>query len=580
MPSNAQTHSVATIQRLWPFLKPERPRMAAAAAVSLSLIAIDTLAPLMIGILSDSLLQTLASGGRTQSRWISFPFSTETLLIGLLLASVLQGWGQARRRALFGQIGENVVGRIRSTLWDKLQRLPVRYVHGKGSGRLLLRLTGDTRSIKSVVTEGVLTISQDLALALAVFTALFWLNWRIALGVTTVLPVYAIFFYRQNPRLQAASREARRRRSQLSGWLNERIAALATLKSFSRERKEARRNRELNRRLTESASRLAAVSGQFHGVALTIAGVATALVLALTAREIAAHRLTAGSLIAFLKLFDLLPPLLSRLTVANRHFQESQISVERIMSILHMRDESDAESAAALVVHQGEICGENISFHPADGAAVFDGLSFTARRGELVAFVGPNGAGKSAIIEFLLRFLAPTSGTIRIDGQDIACISPSSLRSHIGVVLPDMAIFDGTIRKNLRLGIAKDAQSVTDERLYAALADVGLKEFVESLPEGLNTLVGPRGLPLSAGRRAALALARTLITDPPIILADDVGDASDAHLTSQVAHTLRRLAREKTTLITTRRPEIAALADRIYHLKPQRMACATATTTQ
>lgn len=565
---------ISTFRTLWPFLKPERPQILMVAAISLGLIAIDTATPLLIGVLSDSLLRALGAGlqGHLGAR-IHFLPSARFLFAALLIGAILQGWAQAKQRMMFGQIGERVVSRIRSRLWQKLQRLPLAFIQARGAGRILLRLTGDTRSIKLLVTEGILKVSQDLLLGGAVLGVLFWLNWRVALGAAAILPLYALLFYRQNSRLRAASRETRRKRSRLSGWLNERIVGLATLKIFARERREARRNQVLNDRLTESASRLAVVSGQFEGVAAGIVGASTVLVLALIAGEVVAGRLSAGSLIAFLRLFDLLPPIFHRLIVANRYFQESRISVERIAETLAMKEEAADEAVnQPLVIETGEVRGDNLSFRTADGATVLDDFSFAANRGELVAIEGPNGAGKSLLVDLLLRFNKPAEGQIRIDGHDIASVTLASLRSQIGVVMQDNFIFDGSIRKNLLLGIKSKASQVPKERLWAALAAAGLDDFVRSLPRGLDTRVGSRGRALSTGQKASLALARALVMDPPILLADDAGASWDRQALQQMASTLRRLSKDKTVIVTTRRPEMAAMADRIYDLRAPRAA--------
>ncbi len=464
-----QFRAAATVFKLLPFIQQERRRLLFAALLTLLLTTIEVAAPLLVGVFVDSILRQ--AGGTTAPL---SPSTQRIIILVLIVAALLRGFLIARQGALTGKIGERVAARLRNTLWQHLLRVPLDYVQRRGAGRLLLRFTGDTRSVQRVVTQGLIRLSQDAVLGFAVLIALCWLNWRMALAVAVILPFYGAIFARVNPQLRKESRAARRGRSRISAYLDEHIAGMKVIKACVRQGTEAEHLRGLTRRLAKRGTRLATVSGTLQGLSATTIAGSGALVLALAAGEVAAGRLTGGRLVAFYTLLGLLVPVLQRIVVANRHFQEAYISVERLAETLAVPPETQTalDTRPAINVTQGTISVENVSFVYEDGTRALQDVSLTARRGEIVALVGSNGAGKSTLLELLLCFCVPTRGRITVDEQDTAHVSLDSLRAQIGLVTQQVALFNGTIAESIAYGASDEDQQQRQVEQAARLAGV------------------------------------------------------------------------------------------------------------
>ena len=556
----ARLQPVGLLTALRPYVRPERRRLVLAGVITLGVTLVEVASPLLIGRFVDAVLH-----GSTTVAGAGDPAPESGWLLALLVAAALaRGVLLAAQGAVAGATGEHVAARLRQALWAHLQRLPLEYTERRGAGRLLLRFTGDARSIQRFVAEGLVRVSQDLSIAVAILVALLLLNWRMALPIVALLPIYGLIFWRLNPVLRRSSEATRRRRSRLSAYLNERIVGMKVVKAFARQRLEAARVDGLNRDVAARGSRQAAAGARLLGVATATFALAVVGVLALVPAEVSAGRATAGTLVAFLALAALLGPIFRRLTTANRTMQEAAISVRRLQETLAEQPEEEGDRRRpALKIRAGQVSVERVSFRYPDGTRALRRVSLRARRGELVALCGPNGAGKSTLLDLILRFHEPRRGRIRIDGQDIASVSLASLRPQVGLVTQDAALFSGTLAENFTYGVRRDAPQ---RPILTALKLTGLDRLVASLPDGWDTEIGPGARELSAGQRQRVALARALAVDPPILLLDEVAAALDAESERGLVETLRRLARVKTVIVAAHRPTTLQAADRIYVL--------------
>jgi ABC-type multidrug transport system fused ATPase/permease subunit len=553
---------LSLLRKLWPFLRRVRRRLWLTGFISLLLTGVEIATPILIGWFVDSILVGLHKGHALMPTPMSL--GRGAILALIATGAVLRGVLVARQRSLSGRIGEQVAARLRDALWDHLQHLPLEYTRARGPGQLLLRFIGDARAIQRIVTNGVVQLSQDVLLGCGVLLAMALLNFRMTLAVAVILPVYAAIFRWLNPKLRHESRAARTRRSRLSSYLHDRLVGMAIVKAFVKQAAEAENVKELNADIAKRATRRWRIEGQLQGwTTATIAGGSVA-VLALAAREAAAGRLTAGTLVAFLTLLGLLVPVLRRIVAANRYFQEGQISVDRLLGTLALAPESSANGdAPKLRVSRGEVVIQNVSFSYKKGPAILADVSLRARRGGLVAVIGPNGSGKTTLMELLLRFHQPTSGQILIDGQDIAGVSLKSLRSRVGLVEQEAPLFDGTIRENVAYGLAEDAP---ENNIQHAAQLAGVDRLVAQLPNGWDTRVGRGGRNLSSGQRRRIALARALAVDPPILLLDEPVEALDAETERAFADILRQLALHKTVIVAAHRLPPSLKPDQVFML--------------
>jgi ABC-type multidrug transport system fused ATPase/permease subunit len=559
---------VETLSRLWPYLKPERRRLLLIAAATLGLTVVEVSVPILVGIFMNSLLSELSGRQSTTA-----PVMDNRMIIALLaVGALLRGYLLYQQRSLSGRIGQRVAARMRDAVWVHLQEVPLEYTRRRGPGRLLVRFISDTKAVQRLVSQGMVQLIQDVLFVIGAIAVLMYLNLLVGFGVTLLLPLTALVFWRINPRVQQASRDTRYRRTLLSAHLNERLTGLAVVKIHGRQREEAKRVGKLNRKVASRGARLAAAGGRLQGASAATVALVTTLTLGLAAEEVAAGRLSAGYLVTSYALIGLLAPVVQRITIVNRTLQEAQISVERLAQTLAEEPESPQEEELPEVeVSEGLVSIEGVSFSYPDGTLALENVSLTARRGELVALVGPNGAGKSTLLELLPRFRQPTNGRIVIDGQDIAGVSLESLRSKIGFVTQDTPLFDGTITENVTYGVRGDASEASEEQIQQAARLAGVDELVASLPDGWETKVREGRRMLSRGQRQRVVLARALAADPSIIVLDEVGSVLDIESQRTLSEQLRVLAEHKTVILATHSMPAMLMADRVYRMEGGRI---------
>lgn len=552
------TRPVTVVRQLWPYLKPERLRLVDATLTTLVLTAVEVATPILIGLFVDIILALQT--GSSASSW------AQMRIIAVLAIGVgLRGYLISRQQALAGKIGERVAARMRNHLWEHVQRVPLDYIRRRGPGRISLRFISDTRMIQRLVTQGMVRFSQDVLLVIAVTIVLLVLNWRMALGILLIAPIYTLIFHQLNPQLRKASRATRRRRSRLSAYLHDRLTGMVAIKASVRQPVENERVRVLTRSLANRGMRRAAIGGKIQGfAAATVAG-SGVVVLILATNEAAAGRLSGGMFVTFYTLLGLLVPIFQRFAIVNRTFQEASISVERFVHTLSVQPEAlPSDKHPPLQICDGNVSVERVSYKHPGGAYALRHVSFQAQRGELIALVGPNGAGKSSLINLLLGFCRPTRGRIMIDGQDITEASLESLRSQIGLVSQDAPLFDGTVAQNIAYGVQ---HGVPEAQIERAARLTGVDHLVAKLPDGWNTQVGAGGQALSGGQRQQIALARALAADPPILVLDEATSALDAEAEHVLAETLRTLADHKTVIVSAHRLATLLIANRIYVLE-------------
>ncbi len=550
---------------LWlaPFLRPDRRRLLAVAVTTLLLTITETTTPVIIGIFVDVMLDAAhdSRSAGMNGHWL--------LLVLLAVMALARGFLVARQQAQIGDLGEGVAARIRTRLWGHLQDVPLDYVHRCGPGRLSLRFISDTRMLQRLIAQGMVQLAQDMLLLGAILAALMIINWRMTLGVALVMPVYMVLFYRLNPSLRHASRAARRSRSRLAAYLHDRLEGMVVIKTYVRQMAEERRLKRLARRLARNGARRASQSGALQGLAAGVVALSSVIVLALATLEVSSGRITAGGLVLFYTMLGLIIPIFQRIALANRIFQESYISLERLQQTMNVASERPVrDTRPRLRVSDGEVMVEGVTCRRSERGTVLRNVTLHARRGELIAITGPNGAGKSTLLELILGLRQPSTGRICIDGQSIGEVALDSLRAAIGFVPQDAPLLDGAIAENILYGVRS---GIPEEQIQRAAELTGVDQLVARLPNGWQTRVGPGGGNLSGGQRQMVALARALAADPPILLLDEAASALDAGAEEQLARTLRQIAQQRTVIVSAHRPATLHLADRIYVLERGRV---------
>jgi subfamily B ATP-binding cassette protein MsbA len=483
------------------------------------------------------------------------------VMVATLLAKNVLVWASGQ---LGATLQELVTRDLRNALYRHLVYLPLGFFTRFKGGQILSRVLNDTAETRLVLTVVVTQSLQNAATVLAFLAFLFGISWQLTLLALLVAP---LLIGALQPLLHMIRRRARRRagmHGEMASVLQETVGGIRLVKSFGAEPYEEQRFTEGSERFAYSTVRVTRLA--FLAPPITeIVGTLVALsLLWFGAREVLVDGTMSGAdLIAFLLyVLRLLHPM-KQLSQVPTTAQSSLASAERIFEVLDVASEpqrdtgrrSDARFTDALKF-------ERVSFAYDDEPVLRD-LSFTARKGQVVALVGPSGAGKSTLVDLIPRFYEPTQGRITLDAIDTRDIQLRALRSIMGIVSQDTVLFNDTVRNNIAYGAA---QRFSDEQIQAAARAANAHLFIQELPEGYGTLLGERGLRLSGGQRQRIAIARALLHDPPILILDEATSALDTESERLVQEALDRLLEGRTVFVIAHRLSTIMHADLILVL--------------
>jgi len=497
-----------------------------------------------------------------------------------VLVAVLGLVGIAAGRGLFNflqgylaeRASQGVAFDLRDGLFARIQRLSFSYYDQAQTGQLLTRLTNDVEQVRTFVGSGVVQMAASVAMLLGCTALLFWMNVELAVAaLASILPVLWLlkrFIGKMGPlfgRLQGTL-------GKLNAILQEDLRGVRVVRAFSGEAREAARYGAINESLRDQNLQVVdAVSANFPFVNF-FANLGTLAVVGLGGVEIFHAKLTLGELIAFNSyLAFLLMPLMT-LGFLAAQLSRAGASAVRVFELLDTHVEvHDAPDAKPLPKLGGRVELRDVHFRYAGSEReILAGVSFVAEPGQLVAILGTTGSGKSTITNLIPRFYEATSGSVLLDGHDIRTVTLGSLRAQIGIVLQDALLFSGTVRDNIAYGRPEASM----EQVRAAAKAAQAAEFVEALPDGYATVIGERGVGLSGGQRQRLAIARALLTDPPLLILDDSTSAVDAETEAAIQAALDALMREggRTAIVIAQRVTTVRDADLILVLDEGRIA--------
>ncbi len=546
------------LRRSLSYLRPFRGAVAAILGLVLFIGALNALEPLILKYIFDEL-----GGGR---RWQAIGLGVGLLVAAGLLRDGLgavSNWLTWRTRiSVHYSLMEETVGR--------LHRLPLSFHREEGVGATLTRLERGIQGFVGMVTDVAFNVIPAVTYLIISICVMLKLDWRLALLVLAFTPGPALITR------WAATRQTAREKNLMDRWVkiyarfNEVLSGIVTVKSFAMEEREKQRFlhdvRDANGVVVHGVGFDARVGLAQNGVIL----VARVAALALGSWLALRGDITAGTLVAFLGYVAGVFAPVQGLSGTYRTLRTASVAMDQVFHILDTQDHlGDAPDAVEVTGLHGEVEFDNVHFaySPERSSPLINGISLHVRPGENIALVGPSGAGKSTLMALLCRFYDPISGAVRIDGQDIRGLKQMSLRRNIGVVLQESLLFNESVRANIAYGRPEASQEQIEEAAKAAHAH----EFITRLPQGYDTVVGERGSRLSMGERQRIAIARSLLKDPPILILDEPTSALDAESEALVQEALGRLMKGRTTFAIAHRLSTVVDADRILVLKGGRI---------
>lgn len=555
------------IVRLFEYAGPWRRKMLLATLCSIANKLFDVAPEILIGIAIDVVVR--GQDSFVASMGITDPQQQIFLLGGLTLAVWI---GESAFEYLYLILWRNLAQQLQHSLrmdtYDHVQALDLRFFEDQSTGGLVSVLNDDVNQLERFLDGGANNLIQVATAVVAVGAVFFAISTKIALLAFLPIPVilWGAFFFQK--RAQPRYADVRTRVGELASRLQNNLAGIATIKSFTTESLESQRLRDQSDAYVKANRAAIAISSAF--IPVIRMAILTGFVLTFVVGGImtldGTLEVGAYGVLVFLTQRLLWP--LTGLAETVDLYERAMASTRRILDLLTtpivLRDRPDAVELKE--VH-GQIAIRDVSFAYDDGHPVLEGINLTMDAGTTTAIVGATGSGKSTLAKLLLRFYQPGSGTIYVDDRDISKITGQSLRKHIGLVSQDIYLFHGSVRENIAYG----KPGASDEEIIDAARAAEAMEFIDRLPSGLDTIIGERGQKLSGGQRQRLAIARAVLKDPPILVLDEATSAVDNETEAAIQRSMRHIAQGRTTVVIAHRLSTIVDADQIVVLESGRI---------
>ncbi len=468
-----------------------------------------------------------------------------------------------------GQLGaslqEYVTRDLRDAVFRHMSRLPLGYFHRTKAGQIITKIVSDTDQTKVLITELVTRTIQNAAQIITYVVILVGMSVRLTLLSLVVAPLLTLALQPLLRRLRRGYRRSRADYGEATSVLQEVVSGIRLVKSFGGEAYEDRRFADASHRYSEGMVKINRVAALSQPLTEIIGTSIAMLILWIGAREVLSGtgHMDAAALIVFMTMVMRLLPPLKQLSQARTTAQQALAAAERLFEVLDQPSEPESDRGTRTVASlERSVEFDKVTF-AYETEPVLRDVSFSARKGSVVALVGPSGAGKSTLVDLIPRFYAPTQGRILLDGVDTREITLGSLRALTGIVSQDTVLFNDTVRNNIAYG---SAASFTSAQIEQAARAANAHDFICALPNGYDTVLGERGTRLSGGQRQRLAIARALLVDPPILILDEATSALDTESERLVQEAVDRLLANRTVFVIAHRLSTIVHADAILVL--------------
>lgn len=543
-----------TLKQILSFYKPYKGLFAADLLCSLIAAAIGLVLPLGAGYITDNVLTGDLSAAPGKILGVG------ALLLGLVLVQALCSYFMDYQGHA---IGARMERDMRAQLFAHCQRLSFSYFDSHPIGDLMSRLTNDSLSLAEFfhhVPEDVLVNSIKFVGASLI---LWHIHWQMTLVILCFLPfmlAYTLYF---NKKMAAALEQGREDMGEINAQAEDTLSAIRMVQSFGNEAVEAQKFHVRNEKFLESRKRGYKGEALCYGGMDAFSSLIPIAVVVVGGLSILQGSLALSELVVFLLYVSYFTQPIQSLVNTSRLIQEGRTGFARYMEILETQPEvADLPGAQDLPPVKGDIQFSHVTFRYGEGDAVFRDLNLTIRAGEYVALVGASGVGKTTLCSLIPRFYDVEAGEITVDGVPIRQATLRSLRGNVGLVQQDVALFTGSVTENIAYG----RPGATFQQVREAARKAGAEEFIQKLPQGYDTDIGPRGVKLSGGQRQRLSIARAFLKDPPILILDEATSALDSQSELVVQRSLEDLARHRTTLVIAHRLSTIQGAQRIVVL--------------
>ncbi len=493
-------------------------------------------------------------------------------IVGLF---VVRGVSQYIASVALAWVSQRLVTDLRQAMFERILALPSRFFDATATGNLLSKINFDVNQVAGAVTSALMVLVRDSLTIIGLLALMFYLNWQLALFALTSAPAIAYIVAKISRRLRTSSRSLQNAMGDMTHVMEEGITGQRVVKVFGGEGYEKKRFHHASEQVRRFSMKFIQASALNTPLVQIVSSISIAAIVYFALLQSVDGNITIGGFSAFVIAMAMLLSPTKRLTSINEHLQKGLAAAESIFKLIDEPDERDS-GTQSLQRAQGKLHFDKVSLNYRDNETVHDAqnedtekastehalqdINLTIEPGETVALVGRSGSGKTSLIHLIPRFYCPSSGRIQLDGIDLTDIKLGDLRQQIALVNQDVVLFNDSIANNIAYGPLTKA-SRTD--IEAAAQAAHAMEFINDLPEGLDTKIGERGARLSGGQRQRLAIARAFLKDAPVLILDEATSALDTDSEKQVQLALEELTQGRTTLIIAHRLSTIEKADRI-----------------
>ncbi len=542
-----------TLARLYRYLLRYKKSLAMVGGLLAVTLAITLITPLMIERAVDTYVASSDVAGLLRLAALAL-----LLFVIFMLAT-------RARMILMASVSNDVLLTIRSQLYSHIQTLSFHFFDSRPTGKILARVVGDVNSLKEVLSDSVTKLIPDLLTVIGVACIMLAKNWRLALAAFLTLPFLCLFMFLIQISAHKRWQIHRKKNSNLNAFIHENFSGIRIIQSFAAEPERESDFDVCSREHRDSFISAVRVADLFSALVEITWGAGSFLLYFIGIRVIGADRIGVGTFLAFSTYLGMFWSPIRNLSSFYNKIVTNISAAERIFDILDTPAEIvDLEGCGELPQIQGEVRFENVSFAYADEPEkmVLENVSFSVKPGETIALVGPTGAGKTTIVNLVGRFYDVTGGRICIDGYDTRRVTLRSLRSQMGVMTQDTFLFTGTVRENICYG----KSGATEEEMIAAAKAVNAHDFIMEMENGYDTEISERSSQLSIGQRQLLAFARTMLSDPRILILDEATSSIDTHTELLVQAGIETMLKNRTAFIIAHRLSTIRNADRIFYV--------------
>ena len=529
-------------------------------ALGLGFLLVNRLVGLVLPATSKLLIDDVIGAGKVE------------LLVPLALAggvaTIVQAATGYSLSQVLGVAAQRAINEMRKEVQAHVGRLPVRYFDSTQTGVLISRVMNDAEGLRNLVGSGIVQLVGGTLSAVIGIGVLFWLNWRLTLSILVALALFGIAMGWAFKVLRPLFRERGKIQGEITGRLNQTLGGVRVVKAYTAEPQEERAFAANVDRLFDNVRRSMTGVSATTAFSTAIVGLIGVLLTIYGGRAILDGTMTLGEFVMYLVFIGLVVGPVVQIASIGTQITEAFAGLDRIREIraVATEDEGD-EHRASCPELRGDYAFEGVSFEYDAGKPVLQEISFRAPAGSTTALVGSSGSGKSTLASLVMAFNRPQTGRVLVDGRDLAGLRLRDYRSHLGVVLQDNFLFDGTIAENIAFSRPDAARAEIEEAARLAHCD----EFVTRFERGLDTVVGERGIKLSGGQRQRVAIARALLARPRVLVLDEATSSLDSESEALIQMALARLRSQRTTFVIAHRLSTIRSADQILVLEAGRI---------